>query len=234
MDEAPDPLSAQLRPTAARPLLGVTILLVEDSRYASEGMRLMCLRSGARLRRADCLRSANRHLKTYRPTVAIIDLGLPDGAGVDLIAELAQAQPRLPVILGFSGDLSGENAALAAGADGFLAKPLTRLAEFQEKLLSYLPNQAHPNGPRILSETVVTPDNLALQDDLAHVHSLLTQEEDPVARAYSAQFLHALAVSSSDAALAEAARNLTRDAAPSAVTRVRMLLDSRMQPRRAV
>lgn len=233
MDDAPDPLSAHLRPTAARPLLGVTVLLVEDSRYASEAMRLMCLRSGARLRRADCLKSAQRHLKTYRPTVAIIDLGLPDGMGVDLIAELAAAHPRLPVILGFSGDLNGEADALAAGADGFLAKPLTRLAEFQETLLSLLPHQTRPGGPRAVPETEVTPDRLALQDDLAHVRTLLG-EKDPVARAYSAQFLHAIAVSSSDAALAEAARTLSRDPAPSALTRVQMLLDTRMEPRRAV
>ncbi|MDJ0994855.1 MAG: response regulator [Dinoroseobacter sp.] len=234
MDDRPDPLAPHLRPTAARPLLGVTILLVEDSRYASEGMRLLCLRSGARLRRADCLKSARRHLKTYRPTVAIVDLGLPDGAGVDLIRELASSLPRLPVILGFSGALEGEEAALAAGADGFLAKPLTRLAEFQQAILMHLPDQRVQTGPRPVPDGEVTPDALALQDDLAHVRSLLTSEEDPVAQAYTAQFLHALAVSSSDAALAEAARSLSRDSAPATLTRVQMLIDARMEPRRAI
>lgn len=234
MDENPDPLSPHIRPTAARPLLGITILLVEDSRYASEGMRLMCLRSGARLRRADTLKSARRHLKTYRPTVAVVDLGLPDGAGVDLIRDLASSLPRLPAILGFSGDLEGEEDAIAAGADGFLAKPLTRLAEFQQAILAHLPDQSARIGPRPVTEAEIAPDTLALQDDLAHVRSLLSANEDPVVQAYSAQFLHALAVSSSDAALAEAARTLSGDTEPAALTRVRMLLDARMTPRHAI
>ena len=94
-------------PTANRPLLGLTVLVVEDSRFSCDAMRLLCLRSGARIRRADCLRSARRHLQVYRPTVVIIDLGLPDGNGVDLIQELSRAEPRVAVVLGTSGDAGG-------------------------------------------------------------------------------------------------------------------------------
>ena len=106
-----------------RPLFGLTVLVVEDSKFACEGIRLLCLRSGARILRADCLRSARRHLQVYRPSVVIIDLGLPDGNGAELIEELNAASPRVGIVLAISGDSFGESVALAAGADGFFAKP---------------------------------------------------------------------------------------------------------------
>ncbi|ABV94364.1 putative response regulator [Dinoroseobacter shibae DFL 12 = DSM 16493] len=234
MDDTAALVSTAPRPTSARPLLGVTVLLVEDSRFASESMRLLCLRSGARLRRADCIAAAHRHLRMYCPTVAIIDLGLPDGAGEDLIAELAAAQPRLPVILGFSGDLSGEPCAIAAGADGFLAKPLTRLAEFQAAVLAHLPPESHPAGPRIVPDTEVSPDLIALQDDFAHVNDLLSDPDDPIQRAYSAQFLHGLAIASQDVPLAEAARSLADRGDRSSLSLVRALLADRLANRVAI
>lgn len=60
-------IDLSFRSTPSRPLLGLTILLGEDSRFACEAMRIMALRSGARLRRADCMTSARRHMRLYRP-----------------------------------------------------------------------------------------------------------------------------------------------------------------------
>lgn len=102
MDEFKLPPTRQAKMQALNPLMGLTILIVEDSRYASESLRLLSLRSGARIRRADCLSFARRHLQVYRPSVAIIDLGLPDRTSLDLVQDLAMASPRLPVILACS------------------------------------------------------------------------------------------------------------------------------------
>ncbi len=188
-------------PTAMRPLLGLTVLVIEDSRYACEAMRLLCLRSGARIRRADTLRSARRHLQVYRPSVAIIDLGLPDGSGTDLIRELAQASPRPEVILGTSGDDTGEAAAMAAGADGFLAKPVTALAIFQDRIVSNLPADRRPRGPRAVVQDVVQPDPIAYRDDMAHVADVLESATDIRTLDYIAQFLGGVARSADDNAL---------------------------------
>jgi CheY-like chemotaxis protein len=156
-----DPFAPLRFPSAARPLLGLTVLLVEDSRFASEAMRLLCMRSGARIRRADCLRSARRHLQVYRPSVLIVDVGLPDGSGAELIAEAAQASPRIGLILGISGDDHRRDACIAAGADGFLEKPLHSIASFQELILSHLPQDHQPPAPRELRDEKIVPDTTA-------------------------------------------------------------------------
>ncbi len=205
----PDPYGAPLpAPTPTRPLLGITVLVVEDSRFACEALRLMCLRSGARVRRADCLRSARRHLRVYRPTVLIVDEGLPDGCGRDLIRELAQTVPRVPVILGTSGDRLAEHSATVAGANGFLHKPVESLAVFQDAILSNLPADRRPKSLYVASDVMIRPDQLAYQDDMAHAADVLADIEDTKALDYIAQFVSGVARSAADEPLARAAEDL--------------------------
>lgn len=202
-------------PTPGRPLTGLTVLLVEDSRFASEAVRLLCLRSGARIRRADCLRSAHRHLRTYRPGVVIVDMGLPDGSGAELIAEIRGMRSALPVVLGTSGDTTLRAEALAAGADGFLEKPVECLAVFQEAILAALPPELRPPGLRVLCDTVIIPDPIALRDDLQHLAEVLKAGRDGAQIPYAAHFLASIARSAHDAALDQAARRLGRTGGPS-------------------
>lgn len=221
------------RASAMKPLAGLTMLVVEDSRFASETLRLMCRHSGARLRRADCLRSAYRHLSVYRPGAVIVDLGLPDGSGLDLIRDLARAVPRVPVLLATSGDISLEDAAIAAGADAFIAKPLASLAAFQQALLAHMPEAALATGLRMLPSEQINPDPLALRDDLAHAARFLDEQDGPQAVDYVARFLMGLARSAGDEGLAEAARALVeaRQANPGMaddLTRIAGLVQERL------
>lgn len=209
-------LIGQRRPTPERPLLGLTVLLVEDSRFASEALRLICQTSGARLRRADTLASARRHLALYRPTAVIVDMGLPDGSGADLIAELDQSSPRVPVLIGISGASEMRTAALRAGAQSFLEKPVNNITVVQHAILSALPEMDAPRGPRRLDDGSVTPDEVALRDDLTRLEDML---RDPCSRqetSYAAQFLSSLAHSSGDPELADAARALDAIVNPNA------------------
>ncbi|HEV7351551.1 MAG TPA: response regulator transcription factor [Brevundimonas sp.] len=64
-----------------------------------------------------------RELLAADPDLVVIDLGLPDGSGLDLIREAAARTPppRLLVLTVF-GDESSVLSAVAAGADGYVLK----------------------------------------------------------------------------------------------------------------
>ncbi|MEQ6250622.1 response regulator [Sulfitobacter sp. HNIBRBA3233] len=235
-----DPLAQNLpTPTAARPLLGLTVLVVEDSRYACEAMRLLCLRSGARIRRADCIRSARRHLQVYRPSVVVVDLGLPDGDGCDLIAELARAEGPPPILFATSGDPNGEEAARAAGAMGFLAKPITSLSLFQEQVLALLPAERRPPGPRAIGNEFIAPDQLAYHDDIAHAADILENPPHAKALDYLAQFLAGVAISVDDTSMVQAAQALANrrargEAAGSETAQIAGLIQQRLSRKIAI
>lgn len=196
-------------PNAERPLLGLTILVVEDSRFASEAIRLLGMRTGARIRRADCLRSARRHLQTYRPGVVIVDLGLPDGSGLDLIRDLAATPGREAAILATSGSADAGASAFAAGADGFLPKPVENLAAFARAVQSVLPdNRRTESGRADTDDDPVTPDPLALRDDLHLAVRLIGDRPDDGALDYVAQFLSGVAQGAHDPVLEQAATDL--------------------------
>ena len=227
-------------PTALRPLLGVTILIVEDSRFACEAVRMMCMKSGARIRRADSLTSAMKHLTIYRPGVVIVDIGLPDGSGLDLIRQLSTARPRIEVIFGSSGDPSLEQAAMEAGADAFMPKPIPTLADFQTAILSRLPAERQPPGPRALDTQAIKPDPLAYQDDLSHAEQVLTAKTPtPAELGYVTQFLKGVAHSAADAELVEAAAALSQALASdqrvdSPLSQLSALVKTRLESRPAM
>lgn len=202
--DKPDDYKMNFRPTALRPLLGMTVLVVEDSRFSCDALRLLCIRSGARIRRADCLRSARRHLEVYQPSILIVDLGLPDGNGAELISELSASVPRVPAILGTSGDAFAENIAISAGADGFLPKPFASVAGFQACILQALPADLRPQITRMVMNDTVFPDPIAYRDDMEHVAQILSEADQKRDLDYVLQFLSGVALSANDDVMSDA------------------------------
>lgn len=189
-------------PIEQQPMSGKTVLLVEDSRHASDALRIMCQRLGARLRRAETLEQARAHLRTYRPDAVVIDLGLPDGRGEDLITDLA-LRPGAPLIIAMSGDDTARGRALRAGASGFLAKPLQSLGEFHAALC---PAQACQT-----EEETISVDPMSLRDDLRTAATLLA---DPATdQVYAIGFVNGVARMAGDAELRRLALGAADDPA---------------------
>ncbi len=179
---------------------GGTMLLVEDSRLISASIRMMFHGSGGRLRRAETMLDARRHLTLYMPDVALIDLNLPDGSGIDLIRELASRRSKPQLIIAISAQIDLESQALAAGADRFIAKPFASIAQFRN-LLSPIFFAAAENaeGPH-----VPATDTIALRDDLRVAADLLRSPPDAQRKGFALDFIDGLARCSNDAGLRDA------------------------------
>ncbi len=202
----------------SKPVRMPTLMLVEDSRFACEVMRLYARALGLRLRRAADLETAQAHLRLYKPDIVLIDLGLPDGRGEGLIAELTDANPRPPLIIATSGQGELRDDALAAGADIFIEKPMPDLATFRALLVDHFPSPLPllllPQRPQ-----VPQPDRIALKDDLDMAAKTMADMADEggdtryaAARTrYVAGLLDGVAGSMGDTALQAAARQQLRD-----------------------
>lgn len=214
MDTNVDELHFRHDPRAEKCLAGVSIMLVDDSRSVSEAIRMMAVRSGARIRRADSLASAKRHLSVFRPSVVIIDLGLPDGNGIDLarsLSTLLDPRPAVLVISAAEEEVTAA-AAAAAGADGYLTKPIDCLFGFQEAVLAVLPETEAEAPAKSRTVRLDLTDDDALIHDLENAQDLLAEairEKDYLSLKFSAQFLLGVAATVNTADLLEKSVLLT-------------------------
>jgi DNA-binding response OmpR family regulator len=108
-----------------------TILIVEDHRATRTFLADNLSADGYEILEAETLGDAERLVKTKYPDLAIVDLGLPDRDGLELVRHVREADrvagrvdPDLPILI-LSGR-SGELARLRGferGCDDYIVKP---------------------------------------------------------------------------------------------------------------
>ncbi len=113
-------------PTILDFALRAPVLLIEDEPPVRDRLEKVLLRLGYEqdaLYFAGSLAEARASLSRQPAAVALVDLGLPDGSGVDLIAEMYAANPQMAILV-VSAWSSEEAilAALRAGASGYVLK----------------------------------------------------------------------------------------------------------------
>src|SRR5690606_38057430 len=110
----------------AEPALPSPVLIVEDDPLIRRRLERILLQVGYRpdmLCHAASLAEARQHQAAQCTALALVDLGLPDGHGTELIAELRAADPAMGILV--ISAWSTEDAimaALRAGATGYLLK----------------------------------------------------------------------------------------------------------------
>ena len=99
------------------------ILIVEDEANIRRFVGIALQDEGFQVFEADSVKRALIHAASRQPDVVIVDLGLPDGDGKQLISEL-RGWLSVPILVLSARDREEEKvAALDAGADDYLTKP---------------------------------------------------------------------------------------------------------------
>jgi len=102
---------------------GSQILIVEDEAHIRRFVRLALEAEGHTVHEAETYQRGLIEAGTRRPDLVVLDLGLPDGDGVDLIRELRQWSAMPVIVLSARSAEASKIAALDAGADDYLVKP---------------------------------------------------------------------------------------------------------------
>jgi len=99
-----------------------TLLLVEDDAAIERAVRVIVRKVGA-LQCVATVGEATQLIDRQRFMLAMVDLGLPDGSGLEVIAHCRRRAPSMPVlVLTVATAWPQVEAALRAGASGYLLK----------------------------------------------------------------------------------------------------------------
>jgi DNA-binding response OmpR family regulator len=100
------------------------LLLVEDDRSLAAGLSLALRNKGFAVNHVARGDHALLAVRTDPPDLMILDLGLPDMDGLDVLRQLRSTNRTLPVLILTARDTTSDKiAGLDLGADDYLAKP---------------------------------------------------------------------------------------------------------------
>ncbi len=125
------------------------LLIVEDEQYLREQLHNALTKNGFAV---DCASDGREGLfmgLEYDYDLAIIDLGLPEISGIELIQQLRTKDRKFPVlILTARGDWQDKVEGLEAGADDYVVKPF-QLEEVIARINALLRRSAGNASPRL-------------------------------------------------------------------------------------
>ncbi len=117
------------------------LLLVEDDRMIGEGLQKALRKGGFSVDWAQDGATADISLKDNNYNLVILDLGLPDHSGLEVLSRLRKDGNAVPVIILTARDtLPDKIKGLDAGADDYLLKPF-ELEELEARIRSLMRRQ---------------------------------------------------------------------------------------------
>lgn len=150
------------------------ILIIEDEAAIRRFLRISLEAHGFTVHEARTASDGLAVCMSEKPALVILDLGLPDANGQDVIARL-RAWSSVPiVVLSVRSDEEEKVAALDAGANDYVTKPFG-ISELMARIRAALRNRDDADPPAILGSG-------SLQVDLATRVVTLENREIPLSR----------------------------------------------------
>ena len=120
-------------------------VLIEDERQIRRFVRAALESEGWAVHESETMKQGLVEAATRKPDLVVVDLGLPDGDGVDLIRDLRTWSGVPVIVLSARADESDKVEALDAGADDYLTKPFG-IAELLARVRATVRRRAQPAG----------------------------------------------------------------------------------------
>ncbi len=122
------------------------VLLIEDDKMIGEGLQKALRQSGFSINWVEDGAMADSALTDEVYELAILDLGLPNKSGLDLLKDLRARQSTMPVLVLTARDSVADKVqGLDLGADDYMLKPFA-LEELEARIRSLLRRQAGQAG----------------------------------------------------------------------------------------
>ena len=116
----------------------VKILVVEDEKLLSETIVSYLKGEGYLTEKAGTLGMGSEKVNLYEYDCVLVDIGLPDGNGLKLVAEIKKIHPKAGIIIiSAKNSIDDKILGLDLGADDYLAKPF-HLSELNSRIKSLL------------------------------------------------------------------------------------------------
>ena len=126
--------------------MSVPILIVDDEAPIRRLLRTSLSTQGFEIFEAATAAEGEAVLAREKPDIVLLDLGLPDRDGMDVIRSLRAAGDRTPVIiLSARGEERSKVEALDAGADDYVTKPFG-IAELVARIRAALRHRVQQQG----------------------------------------------------------------------------------------
>jgi two-component system KDP operon response regulator KdpE len=120
----------------------IRIVIVEDEKQIRRFLRMTLEAEGMRVIEAETARQGVTEITTDQPDLVILDLGLPDRDGIEVIRQL-RTWTTLPIlVLSARGEETQKVNALDSGADDYLTKPFGN-AELLARIRVHLRKRAN-------------------------------------------------------------------------------------------